>query len=136
MSARGRNKAKRARATGRWIAGVVVLAVAACCAFWGLNRPAAVSGPEPQRLAGHWLRPDGDYLLQLSDPQPSGELRAAYLNPRPIHGAKSTWSRVEGGLRVFIELRDVNYPGSTYTLTYEPISDRLSGNYFQAALGQ
>ena len=33
---------------------------------------------------------------------------------------------------MFIELRDVNYPGSTYTLTYDPATDQLSGNYFQA----
>jgi len=33
---------------------------------------------------------------------------------------------------VFIELRDVNYPGSTYSLTYEPASDQLKGIYYQA----
>jgi hypothetical protein len=37
-------------------------------------------------------------------------------------------------LRVFIELRDVNYPGSTYQLTYDPADDRLKGSYYQAAL--
>jgi hypothetical protein len=29
-------------------------------------------------------------------------------------------------------LRDVNYPGSTYTLIYEPGSDQLQGVYYQA----
>ena len=38
--------------------------------------------------------------------------------------------------KVFIELRDVNYPGSTYDLTYEPKNDRLHGIYYQAALQQ
>jgi hypothetical protein len=42
---------------------------------------------------------------------------------------------IEGGtLKVFIELRDVNYPGSTYQLTYDSSRDRLLGTYFQAAL--
>jgi hypothetical protein len=39
-------------------------------------------------------------------------------------------------VKVFIELRDVNYPGSTYTLAYDPVSDQLKGDYFQAALRQ
>jgi hypothetical protein len=34
--------------------------------------------------------------------------------------------------KVFIELRDVNYPGSTYTLAYDPASDELKGIYYQA----
>jgi len=33
---------------------------------------------------------------------------------------------------VFVELRDVNYPGSTYTLQYDAASDRMKGAYFQA----
>jgi hypothetical protein len=33
-------------------------------------------------------------------------------------------------------LRDVNYLGSTYTLEYNPESDQLFGQYFQAALQQ
>jgi len=36
----------------------------------------------------------------------------------------------------FVELRDVNYPGSTYTLVYQAENDRLYGIYYQAALGQ
>jgi hypothetical protein len=33
-------------------------------------------------------------------------------------------------------LRDINYPGSTYNLLYDPTSDRLKGKYFQAVAGQ
>jgi len=29
-----------------------------------------------------------------------------------------------------------NYPGSTYTLQYDPASDRLKGTYFQAVQRQ
>jgi hypothetical protein len=35
-------------------------------------------------------------------------------------------------VKVFIELRDLNYPGSTYTLTYDPASDQLKGVDYQA----
>ena len=39
-------------------------------------------------------------------------------------------------MKVFIELRDVNYPGSTYTLAYDVKTDRLVGRYFQAVAGE
>ena len=39
-------------------------------------------------------------------------------------------------IKVFIELRDINYPGATYNLTYDPVSDQLRGVYFQPALQQ
>ena len=38
--------------------------------------------------------------------------------------------------KVSIELRDVNYPGSTYVLTYEAATDQLAGVYYQAAFQQ
>ncbi|MCI5167413.1 MAG: hypothetical protein D3903_15290 [Candidatus Electrothrix sp. GM3_4] len=41
-----------------------------------------------------------------------------------------------GGLKVFIELRDTGYPGSTYTLTCNSENDTLSGEYFHAGLNQ
>ena len=59
---------------------------------------------------------------------------AAYLNPRPINVAKAEASMAGDTLKVFLELRDVNYPGSIYQLTYDPAADRLRGTYFQAAL--
>ena len=36
----------------------------------------------------------------------------------------------------FVELRALNYPGSTYTLTYAPQQDQLKGIYFQAVQQQ
>jgi hypothetical protein len=39
-------------------------------------------------------------------------------------------------VKVFIELRAPNYPGSTYTLTYDPQQDQLQGAYFQAVQQQ
>ena len=37
---------------------------------------------------------------------------------------------------MFVELRDVNYPGSAYNLRYDPKTDRLIGTYFQAVQRQ
>jgi len=96
--------------------------------------PAAV--PDPANLVGRWQRTDGGYILQLSDPGPDGRLNAAYFNPHPIHVARAAWKHQGGHLGVFIELRAPNYPGSTYTLAYDPRRDRLVGIYFQAAIGQ
>jgi uncharacterized protein (DUF2147 family) len=88
------------------------------------------------RIAGSWLRPDGGYVLELKDVGPKGRLKARYFNPNPINVAKAEWRRTGDRLQVFVELRDVNYPGSTYTLVYSPEKDRLEGNYYQAVQGQ
>lgn len=87
-----------------------------------------------QTLQGRWQRGDGGYIIDVRSVDAAGKMTAAYLNPRPINVAKAEASMVGETLRVFIELRDVNYPGSTYQLTYEPAADRLTGTYYQAAL--
>ena len=63
---------------------------------------------------------------------PSGKIDAAYLNPKPINVAKAEATRDGSTVKVFVELRAPNYPGSTYTLTYDPQQDQLRGIYFQA----
>ncbi len=100
--------------------------------------PAAVTtaGLEFQKLKGKWLRPDGGYVIEIKGVDDGGRLDAAYLNPRPIHVAKAEASMEGSALKAFIELRDVNYPGSTYTLVYEPNSDQLNGIYYQAVQQQ
>jgi len=98
--------------------------------------PAALTAPDqtgPDRLVGRWLRPDGGYVVEIRGAQADGRLDATYLNPRPINVSHAEWRREGGRLRVFIELRDTNYPGSTYDLAYLPEQDRLVGAYFQAA---
>ena len=85
-----------------------------------------------QRLEGRWVRPDGGYILELWDIRKDGDVSAAYYNPRPIKVFSAKWSRKEGKINLFVELRDVNYPGSKYNLQYEQVSDRLKGTYFQA----
>jgi hypothetical protein len=87
-------------------------------------------------LKGRWLRPDGGYTLEIRNVAASGTLDAAYLNPQPIHVARAEARREGSALKVFVELRAPGYPGSTYTLTYDPQRDRLAGTYFQATLRQ
>ena len=89
-----------------------------------------------QRLVGRWVRPDGGYVLELRDIKKDGKLKASYFNPRSINVFRAEWSRKEGKINLFVELRDVNYPGSKYTLQYDPASDRLKGTYFQAVQGE
>jgi hypothetical protein len=87
-------------------------------------------------LKGRWLRPDGGYIIQIKNVDGSGRMEAGYFNPRAINVAKAQATGEKGKLKVFIELRDVGYPGSTYTLTYDPKDDVLRGVYYQAAMKQ
>jgi hypothetical protein len=89
-----------------------------------------------QQLTGRWLRPDGGYILELTAIGKDGTLKASYFNPRPINVAEARYTLKDGRLTIFIELRDVNYPGSRYKLEYEPETDRLAGIYFQAVQGE
>lgn len=129
------------------IAAVVVLAAAYM--YWGgrtssppdqrtAGSPPAAAMPkaELQRLVGEWVRPDGGYVLSIRRIAPDGRLEAAYLNPRPINVSRAEASVAGDTAKLFIELRDTGYPGSTYELIYDPRSDLLAGVYFQAAMGQ
>jgi hypothetical protein len=91
---------------------------------------------ELQKLVGRWLRPDGGYVLAIRSVDTRGKMEAAYFNPRPIHVARAEVSRDGSSTKIFVELRDANYPGSTYSLTYDPANDSLKGLYFQAAVKQ
>jgi len=83
-------------------------------------------------LVGEWTRPDGGYVLAVSQVAPDGKATVAYYNPRPIHVSRAEAHREGDLVGLFVELNDVNYPGSTYTLGYDPASDQLRGIYFQA----
>jgi hypothetical protein len=85
-----------------------------------------------QTLQGRWQRNDGGYVIDIRSVEPGGKLTAGYFNPRPINVARAEASRDGETVKVFIELRDANYPGSTYNLIYIPADDRLTGTYFQA----
>lgn len=85
-----------------------------------------------EKLVGRWLRPDGGYVIDIKSVSKDGAMDAAYFNPRPIRVARAEAFREDGNMKVFIELRDANYPGSTYTLTYNEAANRLEGLYYQA----
>ncbi len=138
----------------RWTIALA-LAAGAVAAVWGwksFTSPSARSGddsvsgaatnqtksgtaparPEFQKLKARWQRPDGGYVLEIKGVESNGRLDAGYFNPNPIHVARAAAIQVGGQTKVFVELRDINYPGSTYSLVYDPTSDQLQGNYFQA----
>jgi len=92
--------------------------------------------PAFERLKGRWLRATGGYIVEIRNVEPGGKVEAAYFNPRSIHVGKAEASQEGGTVRVYIELRDVNYPGSNYTLTYDAKNDRLVGRYYQAVAGE
>jgi hypothetical protein len=101
-----------------------------------LAAPADSANSSFRALHGRWLRPDGGYILDIRDVDARGKIDAVYLNPRPIPVARAEAASDSSTLRVFVELRAPGYPGSTYTLTYDPRRDQLTGIYFQAALQQ
>jgi hypothetical protein len=127
---------------------VIAVVVLAAVGFWWSNgrqagappgvAPKAAETPKPafEKLTGRWQRADGGYIIEVRSVEPGGRMNAAYFNPRPINVAKAEASQGGGAVSVFIELRDVNYPGSTYSLTYDPANDSLKGIYFQAAIKQ
>jgi hypothetical protein len=85
-----------------------------------------------QHIFGRWVRPDGGYILDLKEIGKDGTLKAAYFNPTPINIYRAELGRKQGAITILVELRDANYPGSTYNLIYDPQTDRLVGTYFQA----
>ena len=89
-----------------------------------------------QLLEGKWVRPDGGYVLQLRNVESNGALKASYYNPKSINVGTSNWKVDDKNLTVFVELNDINYQGSTYTLKYDAVSDTLKGPYFQAPTGR
>ena len=89
-----------------------------------------------ESLKGRWQRPDGGYVLDIKNVDANGKLAAGYFNPRPINVSQAEAALDGTTIKVFIELRDINYPGATYHLTYDPESDQLRGVYFQPALQQ
>ena len=97
---------------------------------------AAPAAPSPERLVGRWGRSDSDYTIEIASVAPTGKLDARYLNPGPIHVERAESGMVDGLLRVFLELQDRGYPGSYYTLTYDPGSDSLSGVYHHLGVNQ
>jgi len=86
-------------------------------------------------LIGDWVRTDAQYLIRITKLNDDGTMTAQYFNPNPINVGKANWESGYGNLKAIVEMRDVNYPGSTYTLNYLPDRDILAGEYYQAVEG-
>jgi len=129
------------------IAAVVVVSLV----LWGINTSGdslsaasqavsalqtTVTAPDFQTLVGRWVRMDTPYVIEIQSASQDGTLQAAYYNPRSINVSVAEARDKDGTLEVFVELRDVNYPGSTYTLTYDRARELLIGVYFQAVMQQ
>jgi hypothetical protein len=86
-------------------------------------------------ILGRWLRPDGNYVIQINAVDSENQINAQYFNPRPIKIARAELIPADN-IRIFIEFDDEGYKGSSYDLIYDPAQDALSGKYFQATYGQ
>ncbi|MCX6953726.1 MAG: hypothetical protein NTV51_16365 [Verrucomicrobia bacterium] len=93
---------------------------------------AAAPAGSVAKVKGRWLRPDGGYILAITAIAADGRAEAGYFNPNPIKVAWATVTTEGAYTQVKVELRDQNYPGCLYKLTYLADKDRLVGTYFQA----
>ena len=99
--------------------------------------PAMVfSADEFQPLLGRWQRTDGGYVIEIRSIAPGGKIKAGYFNPRPINVEQAQASKDKELIKVEMTLRDVGYPGSTYTLVYLLEKDALLGQYYHAVSRQ
>jgi hypothetical protein len=121
------------------VAWTAALAVATVL-LWGRLFPGEESAPDtqetPVKLVGEWRRGDGGYVLDIRRVHDDGTLDAVYLNPNPIHVSNANTFTQEGHVVVTVTLQDKGYPGSNYTLTYNPDTDRLEGIYDHRVLNQ
>ena len=121
-------------------------AVAAICFVWLFCGSALASQEQDiqkssgfnaaKQLEGRWVRENGGYVLVLQDIKADGTIKAFYLNPRSINVHEANWKFEDERLIIYVEMRDVNYPGSNYTLMYRAVNDVLWGSYFQAVQKQ
>ena len=89
-----------------------------------------------QPLMGRWQRTDGSYVIEIRSIAPDGIIKVGYFNPRPINVEQAQASKDKELIKVEMTLRDVGYPGSTYTLVYLPEKDALLGQYYHAVSRQ
>ncbi len=85
-----------------------------------------------ERIKGRWKRTDSNYLIAIEDIATNGNLKALYFNPQSINVSEANVTQDGENIKIMIELRDVNYPGSNYNLLYDAAQDRLVGTYYQA----
>ncbi len=152
---RGQDRSRRQR-TVVWVVLGVVLAAFAALLVWAMGISSETGLPvsggaagqteappgtavrltDSQTLVGRWVRIDTPYIIEIESASEDGTLEVSYYNPRSINVSRAEARDKNGATEVFVELRDTNYPGSTYTLTYDPAGDLLRGVYFHAVLRQ
>lgn len=134
-----------------WIVVVVIAVASVSGFFWryynaskGTTRSVSTSTSanafakeDKDQLVGRWTRTDSDgaYVIEIESAAADGKLEASYFNPNPIKVGRAAWQKKDNNLIVVVELRDVNYPGSTYTLNFLPAENSMRGNYYQAVEG-
>ena len=122
------------------LSAIFILAVGLCIISGPLTADSNPAAAEAQKdfkeLIGRWIRNDAGYVIEIKSIDAEGKMEAGYYNPRPIYVSVAKATRENTGTKIFIELRDVGYPGSTYTLVYVPQNKVLVGFYYQAGLGQ
>lgn len=134
-----------------WMVVVVIVVASVGGVLWGthnagkgMNSSGSASSPaytptksDKDLLVARWVRVDseGNYIIEIKSATADGKLDARYFNPNPIKVGRAEWQQKNGSLMIVVELRDVNYPGSTYTLNFIPSENRLTGNYYQAVEG-
>jgi len=99
------------------------------------NKSQVAQKTDKTKIIGEWLRTDSDYMIKIVEVNDNGSMLAKYFNPESINVGRANWESISGDLKIIIELRDVNYPGSTYTLNYLADKDMLAGEYYQAVEG-
>ena len=65
------------------------------------------------KIIDEWLRTDSDYMIKITAVNDDGSMLAQYFNLDPINVGRVNWESISGDFQIIIELRDVNYPGST-----------------------
>jgi hypothetical protein len=128
------------RAYARVPVDATVLIICGVVIFFFTNRSTESASNErnpadKNSLIGNWLRTDASYTIKINTVNDDGTMSVQYFNPNPINFGKANWEENNGNLKINIELRDVNYPGSTYTLNYLHDRDMLAGEYYQAVEG-
>ena len=94
------------------------------------------SDSTPKYMEGSWVRSDGPYTIEISEIKAEGKLLAKQFNRNPINVGDASWKEYDGKVQIYVELRDTNYPGSNYKLTYIEKTETLFGTYFQAVASE
>ena len=112
--------------------GLIVVVTAAAGVLYQIGKRQARA--DCRKLIGNWIRPDGGYIISISDINSDGRVQAAYFNPDPINVSQAKIAFKGNKVKLFLELRDAGYPGCTYDLVYDKKDDLLRGIYYQAAI--